>query len=104
MPACRWALQGTNLAVTALLGEWLCMQKEMQDIPLTSLRRNGGGAAAGAAGGHAGSSGGGGMSGGIGRSLGGGGRGANVNVMELSSIAVTQHQASKDWAPLSPLN
>ncbi|EFN59054.1 hypothetical protein CHLNCDRAFT_17741, partial [Chlorella variabilis] len=29
-----WALQGANLAVTALLGEWMCMQKEMQEIPI----------------------------------------------------------------------
>lgn len=32
-------MTGVNTAATALLGEWLCMQKEMQDIPLSSLRR-----------------------------------------------------------------
>ena len=32
-------MNGTGLAVAAVLGEWLCMQKEMQEIPLASLRR-----------------------------------------------------------------
>lgn len=34
-----WVVNGTGLAMTAVLGEWLCMQREMQDIPLSSLRR-----------------------------------------------------------------
>jgi hypothetical protein len=36
---CRWLVNGTGLAVTAVLGEYLCMQKEMQDIPISSIRR-----------------------------------------------------------------
>lgn len=43
---CRWIVTGVNTAATALLGEWLCMQKEMQDIPLSSLRRPAGDAGA----------------------------------------------------------
>lgn len=36
---CRWVVNGTGLAVAAVAGEWLCMQKEMQDIPLATLRQ-----------------------------------------------------------------
>lgn len=71
------------------------MQKEMQEIPLTSLRRNG--AAAAAAVGPGGSRAGGGGGGGIGRSN-PGTRSSAANVMELTSI-VTQ----PDWGPLSPV-
>lgn len=126
----RWALHGTNVAVTALLGEWLCMQKEMQDIPLASLRRNrsNAGAAAtlgglaGAAARVAGGGSGGGSSGpGSGSSNGalGGSRMSNVrtstaNIMELGRVShagtqqqLVQEQAAlvtpKGWAPISPL-
>jgi hypothetical protein len=68
-----WALQGANLAVSALLGEWLCMQKEMQDIPISSLRRNGASTAA-----KASSSGSGGSS----------SRSSAPHVLELSSITI----------------
>ena len=33
-----WTVLGTNIAVTSLLGEWLCLQREMRDIPLNTLR------------------------------------------------------------------
>ena len=33
-----------NFAVTAVLGEWLCVQQEMREIPLASIPRNGGSA------------------------------------------------------------
>ncbi|KAL4431249.1 hypothetical protein ABPG75_006505 [Micractinium tetrahymenae] len=98
--AAWWALQGSNLAATSLLGEYLCMQKEMQEIPLASLRRNG--ALAEAAAGPGGSRPGGGGGGGIlGRSNAGNARSSAVNVMELTSI-VTQPSAG-DWGPLSPV-
>ena len=32
-------VNGTGLAVTAVLGEYLCMQKELQEIPISSIRR-----------------------------------------------------------------
>jgi hypothetical protein len=31
-----WLLNGASLAVTATLGEWLCLRKEMRDIPIVS--------------------------------------------------------------------
>ncbi|GAB4817788.1 hypothetical protein N2152v2_004834 [Parachlorella kessleri] len=34
-----WLVNGTGLAVTAVLGEYLCMQKELQEIPISSIRR-----------------------------------------------------------------
>ena len=34
--ACRWGINGCGLVVTAVLGEWLCVQRELQDIPLGS--------------------------------------------------------------------
>jgi hypothetical protein len=33
-----WSVLGTNMAITSLLGEWLCLQREMRDIPLNNLR------------------------------------------------------------------
>jgi len=30
-----WLLNGAGLATMAVLGEWLCLRKEMQDIPMT---------------------------------------------------------------------
>mmetsp|Transcript_1661 Transcript_1661/g.4314 ORF Transcript_1661/g.4314 Transcript_1661/m.4314 type:complete len:225 (+) Transcript_1661:371-1045(+) len=33
-----WVVTLTNLAITSLLGEWFCLQREMRDIPLNSLR------------------------------------------------------------------
>lgn len=38
----RWLVNGVNLATAALAGEWLCMQKELQEIPTASLRRSAG--------------------------------------------------------------
>lgn len=71
------------------------MQKEMQEIPLTSLRRNGAATAAAGPGSSRPSSGGG---------LGRGGpnpRSSGANVMELTSI-VTQPSGG-EWGPLSPV-
>lgn len=121
--AARWALHGTNVAVTALLGEWLCMQKEMQDIPLANLRRNraNAGAAAtlgglaGAAARVAGGGGGGTPSSSSSNGTLGSGRLSNVrtstaNIMELGRVShagTQQEQAAlitpKAWAPISPL-
>lgn len=33
-----WATNSLGLAAMALLGEWLCVRREMQEIPLASLR------------------------------------------------------------------
>ncbi|PWA62262.1 integral membrane protein SYS1-related protein [Artemisia annua] len=33
-----WVVNGTGLAITALLGEYLCIQREMRDIPISRLR------------------------------------------------------------------
>ena len=33
---CRWGINGCGLVITAVLGEWLCVQRELQDIPLGS--------------------------------------------------------------------
>ncbi|XP_024525932.1 protein SYS1 homolog [Selaginella moellendorffii] len=33
-----WLLMGTCLAVTALLGEWLCLRRELRDIPIRTAR------------------------------------------------------------------
>ena len=34
-------VNGVNLTVTAVVGEWLCMRQELAEIPISSLRRNG---------------------------------------------------------------
>lgn len=34
-----WLVNGASLTLTAVMGEWLCIQKEMQDIPISSIRR-----------------------------------------------------------------
>ena len=31
---CRWVVNGTAMAIAALLGEWLCVRRELQDIPM----------------------------------------------------------------------
>ena len=31
---CRWSVNFGCFLITALLGEWLCVQRELQDIPL----------------------------------------------------------------------
>ncbi|XP_054783560.1 uncharacterized protein LOC129290702 [Prosopis cineraria] len=31
----RWIVNGTGIAMTALLGEYLCIRRELQDIPIT---------------------------------------------------------------------
>jgi len=31
---CRWLTNLIGLAITAVLGEWLCLQREMRDIPV----------------------------------------------------------------------
>lgn len=33
-----WIVNGTGFAVMALLGEWLCMRQELQEIPITLYR------------------------------------------------------------------
>eukprot|EP00951_Prasinocladus_malaysianus_P048457 scaffold658810_cov56-Prasinocladus_malaysianus.AAC.1 len=33
-----WASLLVNLAISSLLGEWICLQREMRDIPLNTLR------------------------------------------------------------------
>ncbi|XXG56090.1 hypothetical protein AAC387_Pa03g3595 [Persea americana] len=33
-----WIVNGTGFAVMALLGEWLCMRQELQEIPLPRYR------------------------------------------------------------------
>ncbi|KMZ71615.1 Protein SYS1 [Zostera marina] len=33
-----WVVTGTGLALMALFGEWLCIRRDMQDIPITRLR------------------------------------------------------------------
>lgn len=35
--AAWWVVLGSSLAVTAVLGEWLCMRLELAEIPLASL-------------------------------------------------------------------
>uniref|UniRef100_A0A1D1YDQ4 Protein SYS1 n=1 Tax=Anthurium amnicola TaxID=1678845 RepID=A0A1D1YDQ4_9ARAE len=35
-----WIVNGTGLALMALLGEWLCIRWELRDIPITRLRSN----------------------------------------------------------------
>ena len=34
---CRWVVNGMAMAIAALLGEWLCVRREMQEIPLGEL-------------------------------------------------------------------
>lgn len=113
----RWTLHGTNLAVTALLGEWLCIQKELQEIPMTSLRRNAA-AAAKKSGGAAASAPAGSSSNGAGSSGGGallprssGGRGSTAHVLELGRMDGAQAHdlqlsgsTASEWAALSPVN
>lgn len=72
------------------------MQKEMQEIPLASLRRNGGGTAAQGSSSRPGSS----VGGGFGRGK-PNARSSAANVMELTSI-VTQPSGG-EWGPLSPV-
>ena len=36
LAARRWSINACALIITALLGEWLCVQRELQDIPLGS--------------------------------------------------------------------
>ena len=117
-------LHGTNVAITALLGEWLCMQKELQEIPLASLRRSR--AAAGSSGAatataaranggasSSGSSSGGGAIAANGGSGGAGGlaltslttRASTANIMELGKVDHSADRSfSKEWAPLSPVD
>ncbi|XP_042480058.1 protein SYS1 homolog [Macadamia integrifolia] len=35
-----WVVNGTGLAVMALLGEWLCIRRELREIPITRYRSN----------------------------------------------------------------
>ncbi len=51
-----WALTGAGLAATATLGEWLCIQQELREIPLASIPRPaaGAGGAGGSGSGRAG--------------------------------------------------
>ncbi|KAH7686571.1 Integral membrane protein SYS1-related protein [Dioscorea alata] len=35
-----WVLNVTGLALMSLLGEWLCIRREMREIPITRLRSN----------------------------------------------------------------
>jgi hypothetical protein len=32
---CRWAATGIGMLTMVLLGEWLCVRREMQDIPIS---------------------------------------------------------------------
>ena len=32
---CRWLVNVGAMAITAVLGEWLCLRRELQDIPLS---------------------------------------------------------------------
>ena len=32
--ACRWAVNILSMTIAALLGEWLCLRRELQDIPI----------------------------------------------------------------------
>uniref|UniRef100_A0A061SGP8 Coatomer subunit beta-1 n=1 Tax=Tetraselmis sp. GSL018 TaxID=582737 RepID=A0A061SGP8_9CHLO len=41
-----WAVMGTCFAITALMSEWLCLQRELRDIPLGSVRERAKGSAA----------------------------------------------------------
>ncbi|XP_031485207.1 uncharacterized protein LOC116254167 [Nymphaea colorata] len=33
-----WIVNGTGFAIMALLGEWLCIRRELREIPITRLR------------------------------------------------------------------
>ncbi|CAA6672716.1 unnamed protein product [Spirodela intermedia] len=35
-----WVVNGACLVVMALVGEWLCIRRELQEIPITRLRSN----------------------------------------------------------------
>ncbi|KAM0932644.1 hypothetical protein DsansV1_C42g0238491 [Dioscorea sansibarensis] len=35
-----WVVNGTGLALMSLLGEWLCIRREMREIPMSRLRSN----------------------------------------------------------------
>ncbi|WOK98621.1 hypothetical protein Cni_G07333 [Canna indica] len=35
-----WVVNLTGLALMSLLGEWLCIRRELQEIPITRLRSN----------------------------------------------------------------
>lgn len=40
-----WATNIAGLVISSLLGEWLCLRREMQEIPINALRGRGGGGA-----------------------------------------------------------
>ncbi|CAL5222219.1 g4551 [Coccomyxa viridis] len=39
-----WVVNGTAMAIAALLGEWLCVRRELQDIPMGGVARRWSGA------------------------------------------------------------
>eukprot|EP00983_Pelagomonas_calceolata_P092373 1157655-Pelagomonas_calceolata.AAC.4 len=39
----RWLTNLAGLAIMSLMGEWLCVRREMSDIPISSLRARGAG-------------------------------------------------------------
>jgi hypothetical protein len=41
-----WVVNAINLTITAVLGEWLCLQHELKEIPMSSIRRPAAAAAA----------------------------------------------------------
>ena len=41
---CRWSTQVLALLVLAVFGEWLCVRREMRDIPLNQVRNRQAGA------------------------------------------------------------
>ena len=34
---CRWGVNVVAFVITAVLGEWLCLRREMQDIPIGEI-------------------------------------------------------------------
>ncbi len=38
VPARRWSTNALALLILAVFGEWLCVRREMQEIPLNQLR------------------------------------------------------------------
>lgn len=36
---CRWLVNVGAMAITAVLGEWLCLRRELQDIPLSECSK-----------------------------------------------------------------
>ncbi|KXZ56181.1 hypothetical protein GPECTOR_1g156 [Gonium pectorale] len=75
-----WLANILGLVIMSLFGEWLCLRREMQEIPLNTLRGRGASAASGGAGG-AGSSG---TGGGAGSSVG------TSSAVQMSSAAVSK--------------